>query len=337
MNNNKIKLPQEVEAVIFSDLDPTLNRQIGEKYGLSDELISRLAELLYYIFAKQTAIGDLPALAKKSFGLDEKKTVELVKDIIGRRLLIFDSYFNGQAVELLKKLGGQIKDYQQYVEEQRKLIAEDLAEKAREEAANNEAEPERPVEAEPVVFTPSDLKTEREDALKVFSSKISPLLEANGPDFSEILYDYNTVLIEVLDKDPAFKDKLAAALSGSTEKISSKKIILKGRSAEPTVSNWLKSFIEKNGIEYFDNLKLSEFLNYSENGKQLNEAERMILLNLLLLYRNLKFFPQTLANVPMENWQIIPVSLQTTDEDASGENQPATGMTELERRVLADE
>lgn len=335
MDNNTIKLPQAVEAVIFSNLDPVLNLQIGKKYGFSQELITKLAELLYNIFTKQTAIGDLPALAKKTFGLDERKTVELVKDIVGRRLLIFDSYFDGQATELMRKLGGQMRDYQQYIEQQRKLISEEAKELAESQAA--ETEKELPSENEPVVFTPSDLQTEKEDALKIFSSKITPFLESPESDLSEIIFDYNTVLIEVLDKEPAFKDKLVAALSDNKEAVTSKKIILKGRPVEPVVGNWLKVFIEKNGIEYFDNLKLSEFLNYSENCKQLSEVERGRLLNLFSLYRNLRFFPQTLADVPLENWQIIPFSAPSGDKNIGGDNQAVEELSELERRALDEE
>lgn len=334
IKNKKVSLPQSVSSIIDSDLDPKLNLDLAKKYSLSQDKIKFLAGLLYGLFSKQILLADLPVLVKKSFNLDDQKTLELVSDIIGRRLLVFDSYFDGQAVSLLKKVGGQVKDYQQYIDEQRKLILEEAKELS--EASIDEKEISQ--ESEPVVFTSPNAKTEKEDALKIFSTRLVPFLEAADPNLTEIIFDYNTILIEILDQEPALKDKLLAALADNSEKITAAKIIVKGRLIEPTVGNWVKYFFEKNGNEYFDNLKITEFLNYSSNTKKLNKEERMKLLNLFTLYRNLKFFPQSLANTPFERWQIIPFSASKEPEDKkTAEDGSVEKLTELERRALSEE
>ena len=72
--------------------------------------------------------------------------------------------------------------------------------------------------------------------------------------------------------------------------------------------DWLKDFIKQHGGEMFDNIKLSQYLSNSSNVKNLDEVEKQLVRKLLMLYRNLKFFPDSMPNDTGEGWEIIPIS-----------------------------
>ncbi|HOH67686.1 MAG TPA: hypothetical protein PK896_04360, partial [bacterium] len=64
-------------------------------------------------------------------------------------------------------------------------------------------------------------------------------------------------------------------------------------------------------------------------------------------YRNLKFFPQTLENLPPEKWGIIPIETVSSQSSGLGRQAAAPAgqennwdlapLTELERKALAEE
>ena len=68
------------------------------------------------------------------------------------------------------------------------------------------------------------------------------------------------------------------------------------------------NFIKKNGSGIFNNLVLIEYLVNSDNAKKLDNKEKELLKKLLLLYRNIKFFPESMPDDNGESWEIIPVS-----------------------------
>jgi len=76
-----------------------------------------------------------------------------------------------------------------------------------------------------------------------------------------------------------------------------------------TVANWIKYFIATKGSDAFDNISLSSFLVQSPNAKVLNEKEKTRLRKLLTLYRNLKFFPDSMPNKTGDGWEIIPTQI----------------------------
>jgi hypothetical protein len=85
------------------------------------------------------------------------------------------------------------------------------------------------------------------------------------------------------------------------------------KAAEETIGNWLKDFIEQKGSGIFNNIVLGDFLLKSVNAKKLNKNEKELVKKLLIFYRNLKFFPESMPNDAIENWQIIPFSEEESD------------------------
>jgi GH25 family lysozyme M1 (1,4-beta-N-acetylmuramidase) len=58
----------------------------------------------------------------------------------------------------------------------------------------------------------------------------------------------------------------------------------------------------------FDNICLSKFITDSDNAKKLDEEERERLKNLLILYRNIRFFPKSQEDKRQGEWEIFPVN-----------------------------
>lgn len=131
----------------------------------------------------------------------------------------------------------------------------------------------------------------------------------------------NLRLFDILEKDLNFKRELERLLYENKEFLTGNSITLSGKAAEPTIGNWLKDFIEKKGTDDFDTVALSDYLANSANTKNLSQAERQKLFDLLNLYRNLKFFPASVAAKPFEDWQIIPFEASEVEEFAAQQSK----------------
>lgn len=146
---------------------------------------------------------------------------------------------------------------------------------------------------------------------EIVNTKLALLLKLK--EKSNFLQKLNQEIIVKLFEDDLNKTEFLNDLLANQEKLTAKEFISEGRKGEPTISNWLKDFISKNGSGIFDNLVLSKYITDSENAKKLDNNERNLLKKLLVLYRNLKFFPESLASDNGIGWQIIPVE-EESDE-----------------------
>jgi len=147
------------------------------------------------------------------------------------------------------------------------------------------------------------LAQERHYALDLFEKSLGGLLRGE----TIINEAINLRLFYLLAKDFDFNKNLENAIFENKEKITTKEFILEGKAHSGSVSNWLKDFIKANGSENFDSVSLSHFIANSTNAKKLNQEEKDLVRKLLLTYRNLKFFPESMADMPVEQWEIIPV------------------------------
>ncbi|NCO25019.1 hypothetical protein GW901_00635 [Candidatus Parcubacteria bacterium] len=109
-----------------------------------------------------------------------------------------------------------------------------------------------------------------------------------GYNLYKKIKDYLTTLSSLIARNN-FKNGLRKILSNSQALVASGKIILDGKTAEPTISNWLKDFRLRFGEESFsDSLKVSDYLANSQNTKSLSAEERQKISNLLDWYGKLK-------------------------------------------------
>lgn len=152
--------------------------------------------------------------------------------------------------------------------------------------------------------TPIRPAQEKELILRIFSEGLRETLQN---DELAYLQKLNILIFKTFQADNLFEDKIINIFYNNPEILTSGRITLNGNEVQPAISNWLKDFISENGNELFSNIILVKYLSDNQNVKKLKEAERVLIKKLLKLYRNLVFFPESLENVPLEEWEIFPI------------------------------
>ena len=165
-------------------------------------------------------------------------------------------------------------------------------------------------EEEESVFSEKDylldlsLEEKRNLVLEVFSKKILGQFKIS----EEHLLRLNAITFEVIGKDEPFFDKILKAFFDNEEKISSQEITLKEKKVSPSISNWIKDFISENNSDMFSVIDMAKYLSKSPNVNKLNQEEKQLLRQILKIYRNLAFFPESMGNAKYEDWEIFPIN-----------------------------
>jgi hypothetical protein len=177
------------------------------------------------------------------------------------------------------------------------------------------------------------LKKRKEDNLELFRHYLVEVLDMGIGDLSdedeELLTDINDDIISLFDEDPSFQKKLENALYNNEQKLTEQKFLLQDKPTKPTVGNWIKHFIKIRGTEMFDNISLSSFLSSSPNVKKLSNKEISRVRSLLMLYRNLKFFPESIKEFDDKHYEIIPIrkkEIKSKDEEKKNKEK-SKGLT----------
>jgi hypothetical protein len=141
------------------------------------------------------------------------------------------------------------------------------------------------------------------DIKNIFSTGLNKIFASSFEDQDELNAKiiYLTAVNENLNEEMLFK-----ILLDSSEQLIETPILLEKKKVVATVSNWMKDFIKNLGTEIFDNVVMTKYLTTSENCKKLNSQDREKVKNLLLLYRNLRFFPISQGDKDPDEWEIIP-------------------------------
>lgn len=190
--------------------------------------------------------------------------------------------------------------------EMAKKIKDELVEKVLDPAFEKITEPKQT----------SNFTAPKQTIIDLFSNRLIESVNAE-PDVIEGL---NILIFKALNTDEDLEDKIIEILYNNNERLASANIEVDNHEVAPTIANWLKDFIKINGSEMFDELKMAEYLSSSPNTKKLNTEEKDLLRKLLRLYRNLVFFPESMGNNPVEDWQIIPVDKVEEDEKINKSN-----------------
>jgi len=127
----------------------------------------------------------------------------------------------------------------------------------------------------------------------------------------------NLIIFSILVKDLNFKIEMEKTLYQNTTKITHKNFVLNKKAKAPSIKNWLRYFIKTHGSGIFNNLELSKFILEADNCEKLDDEEKKTLSKLLHTYRNIKFFPQSMENLPPEQWEIIPLEKKEVKSRAS--------------------
>lgn len=281
-------LPPEAQFYFDSEFLSLKIKDLSSRYGLTDKDVN---ELIYSAVA-----GDF-----NFAGVDNHEVFLKIKDEISKKQLISD--FWGTIILPIAghvgipALAGVIKsrlgDWERYAVDINELEEELKDEHSRvmEELAS-------------IKDDITDINDEANVARSLFADGLLYILQ-NNDDNS--IFDLNAGLVYLLHKEPSLKDELADFIIENQEKLSEKTILIDGKQEQPTVANWLKDFMQKQGGGNINNLAVTQYLTNSENAKILDRKQKTLLGDVLELYRNIKFFPESMKDVPPEQWFIVPV------------------------------
>lgn len=287
-NDNFYQLPEEVQFYFGCPLIVAVIKEMQDEYGFDKEsFYSLIFEVVNNNFDFSPVRSRLPEL--KINPLAEK---QFLKDFVGKIFLPLAAYLDKAGIKkALIQRGGSEEEYREYVENFYELIEDE-----------NLSNIDILAEERDRLSRPSE---ERAVVLDIFANDLVDVLRIDAP---ESIRSLNSALIFLLYNLDTFRTEATNALLENKLNLTRGKISLEGRTLPPTVGNWLKDFIKTNGSDYFDEIVLAQYLGSSSNASHLSPEEREMLSKTLKLYRNLAFFPESLEDVPLNKWQIIPVT-----------------------------
>ena len=282
------ELPEDVQLYFGSD-DFFKNLDLlGRDHGLDPGVLASYLDIL--LFSDMDFEKLSREISAKSSSEGSKR---LFADYVGSIWLPMQEYFKKtDFAGLIIKSGGNPADYRSHEQEFKDFIEEESI-KIYDEVLKKYEELTDPEE-------------ERDAAISLVKLSILDLFQINDP---EALFCLNRTLIYLLNTNKSFSHESCQAMSENQSEIADFRFSGKGQ--EPTVGNLIRYFISKYGSGIFDNLALSDFISTDSVIGKLGEADKKIIVRLLKLYRNLKFFPESMGELPPEQWEIVPIEHET--------------------------
>lgn len=290
------ELPKEVDIFFSSDFNVNIIDEFFEDYEIEDDLVN---DFVFDFFASNFNVTELYSLISQNFS-NKEIADKFICDFLGKFFIPVEPLIEQDISSAIKKYKGNPLDYKEYIKGFNDLIEDqnisDLADTL--EVLEENFSPEEE-EALVINFLEKDLRFVLEGE------------DASGPQ------KINGSLIYLVKNKKESLSRFIKAFMANQEKLGSKKIIINGKEVEPTVANWLKHFIAQNGSGLLSSIVLAKYLSSSEVSALLNENERRTLRKILKTYNNLVFFPDSMKNIPMSDWQILPVE-KNIEEDKIG-------------------
>jgi len=244
----------------------------------------------------QEAVGNLEVLQKITL-LEQKHNVEL-----------------GFLVILVTIGELMMEDIEEYLQKKYKLdqvvarnINSDLQEQIFKPALAKVAPEEKVV---PTI----DIEQEKKIIVDIFATDLISVLLGNA----DLKKAVNLRIFYILNKDLNFRKDLERAFYDNQQKLTRKAFSIQNQNMPPTIGNWFKDFIKKKGGAMPDNLAIADYVANSENAIKLNSSEKKLLRNLIVTYRNIKFFPTSMPNDTGEGWEIVPLFKKEADIGTKG-------------------
>ncbi|MFA4942264.1 MAG: hypothetical protein WC564_01335 [Patescibacteria group bacterium] len=291
------ELSEEIKVYFSSGIESQVLKEIQKDYQLSSD---ELDDLVYDFFIADFKFATLDNSLKNT-KVPGSSHSKLAADILGKLFLPVAPFLKLDIKAEIVRRGHRPEIYEKYVEDFSDLI-EDKNFSAMEELIDLHESTFNPVEEENL-------------SLDFFTNGLKGILNDNdiGP-----ITTLNGALIYLLVNKPEFHNKINKALLNNQEVITTQSLIWKEEAVRGTVANWIKDFIRENGSDIYNSVVLSRYLATSPNPQLLNEEERKIVRRLIKLYRNLFFFPDSMSDIPMEEWEIVPVEKVSVEKPIPG-------------------
>lgn len=289
---NLSNLPEEVDIFLQSKLCSDFIRELNYLYDIPEGYLTDFTiDLVVENFSNEF-INRINLAFVSDLKIDENKASALTIDYLGRMVLPISPYLKNLDIRKnISRLGGDIKKFYIHVEKYQNLVDGYLID-----------EVDKIIEERDKHFNVNKEERALENLVgrELVYTINNPSKELNGG------------VIAVLFADANFKNVMAKRISENQEKLFSREVAVDGKRFIPSIGNWINNFITVNGGGFFNNIVLSSYVTNSKYTKNLDKIEKEILIKLLTLYRNVKFFPQTLENVSPEKWEIFPLDSQKT-------------------------
>lgn len=301
-------LPEEVKFFHSSNLSNSYIEKLATNYRIDkDILFQAMTEIIANDF-------DFGILDDKAFNIANENSLKL--DIIGYLFLPIDQYLdNIDIAGVVRKRNGDVLSYGINISELMDAI---------------ENEKDSLINTMIGNFDKAvNSKEEREAVFNFVGEDLVNLLH----DETDTLNCINASLINLLFNDKTFKEEISKTLFMNGEMLTHASFEIDGHPQSPTIGNWIQDFIRYNGSGMFSNLALTKYITDSENARRLPPEEKRLVQRLLQLYRNIKFFPESLADVPVEDWEIIPVNKES--QNVLARKPIGLPMTEEEKKIEA--
>lgn len=320
MDNKKVqqfyekraKLPEEIKIFLESDAFEKILNIIGERHKIdSFKLFDLIVELIIADF-------DFIGLEKKIsqfFSIDDNRSAQLMIDILGMIFYPMEKYQSQiKASDILKKKNVNLDDY---------LVWR--------ESLDNELKKELDLAIEEFdkSFENIDWQEEGKSALEILNSNILEIFKEYSPLGQA---EFNRGIALMLINVPEFRDQAVRALLGNKEKLTTENIKFNEKMVEPTVANWLKDYNYQFGFDKFDTLNLTKFISSSPNCIKLSEEERSYVARLLQIFLNIKFFPDSLIDQPMEEWEFFALPEIKMEEKKEQKSKSQTNKKETVKK-----
>ena len=300
-------LPEEVKLFHSGNISNNYINKLSEKYQVDkDSIFNAMTEIIAEDF-------DFGILEKYNFNIEYENLLKT--DIIGYLFLPIDRYLKDVDVESeIKKRDGDILAYGINISE---LV----------DAAENEKDNI----IDTTISNFDKMINNKEEKTAVFDFIGSDLVTLLTDD-TDALNGINATLINLLFNDKNFKEEITQSLFMNGEMLTHEQFEMDSKTQSPTIGNWIQDFIKVYGSGMFNNLALTKYVTESKNAKCLSSEEKKLVQKLLQLYRNLKFFPESLRDTPMEEWEIIPVK---KEKEVIGQTRKIWGppKTEEEKKI----
>lgn len=321
-NGSEISLPENVRVALEADFGSEINLQLAEDFALSVGQLAKMTKLVRDVFYKKVKVLDLSREISLRLGLAKEKAEKLAVDICGRRLMIVNKgWFGDEPAALIKAFGRDVKDFKGIVD---KFIEQVATEQVSTELQRKREKEEELKEAAKIVKARAEEEKsrvaanpeeEKKSAKTVFSTRIVELLRLKDAA-TKIELNVRTITLLLLDQaSKQFQKDLLDALYNNKELISQKPIELKADKVEPSISNWLKDYIDYVGLEEaVSSVKRAQYFTNSKNVKELAPSEKEILSDLFNLYIAVKNFYDNTSRYDLEDIRIFAISEVELDE-----------------------
>jgi len=304
-------LSEEVKAYFSSEAEAKALKEIQADYQLSSD---DLDNLIYDFFIADFNLASLDS-GLKATKVPTPSQSRLASDILGKLFLPVASFLKIDIKAEIIKRGHRPEIYQPYLDNFAEVIED-----------KNFESLEELVDLHESTFNPVE---EENASLDLFSGDLKGIL--NDTDI-EAVNTLNGALIYLLSNKPDFHNKINKILLDNQEVITTQNLTWAEGPQRGTAANWLKDFIKENGSDIYNSVVLSRYLATSSNPQLLTEGERKIVRRLLRLYRNLVFFPESMNDVPMEEWEIIPVEKVSVEKPILGKPKDDSAPVVMENK-----